>query len=68
MADRNQHGRVVEFDGLRIAGLGGVFREKIWHPATAINDVAFDSPEKLLQHINARGGPVRMHSGALESA
>lgn len=26
----NLHGRVVEIDGLRIAGLGGTFREKIW--------------------------------------
>jgi predicted phosphodiesterase len=29
---RNLHGRVVTIDGLRIAGLGGTFREKIWLP------------------------------------
>lgn len=32
LGDRNLHGRVVEIDGKRIAGLGGVFREKIWRP------------------------------------
>jgi predicted phosphodiesterase len=26
------HGRVVEIDGLRIAGLGGTFRPRIWEP------------------------------------
>ena len=31
-ADNNLHGRVVEVDGLRIAGLGGVFHEDIWLP------------------------------------
>ena len=32
LADRNLHGRVVEIDGIRIGGLGGIFREKIWWP------------------------------------
>lgn len=32
LSDRNLHGRVAEIDGKRIAGLGGVFREKIWMP------------------------------------
>lgn len=32
LANRNLHGRVVEIDGKRVAGLGGVFREKIWMP------------------------------------
>ncbi len=32
LADRNLHGRVVEIAGARIAGLGGVFREKVWAP------------------------------------
>lgn len=35
LADRNLHGRVVEIDGIRIAGLGGVFRGKIWMPPAA---------------------------------
>lgn len=29
---RNLTGRVVEIAGVRVAGLGGVFREKVWHP------------------------------------
>jgi Icc-related predicted phosphoesterase len=32
LADRNLHGRVVEIAGVRIAGLGGVFRGQIWMP------------------------------------
>jgi predicted phosphodiesterase len=32
LADRNLHGKVTEIDGLRIAGLGGVFRESVWYP------------------------------------
>lgn len=32
MADRNLHGRVVEIAGVRVAGLGGVFRGEIWYP------------------------------------
>ncbi|TCP92149.1 Icc-related predicted phosphoesterase [Cricetibacter osteomyelitidis] len=30
--ERNLHGRVVEIQGKRIAGLGGVFRGQIWMP------------------------------------
>ena len=37
IADRNLHGRVVEIDGLKVAGLGGVFREKIWWPKNDAN-------------------------------
>ncbi|RKZ95625.1 MAG: metallophosphoesterase [Gammaproteobacteria bacterium] len=32
LADRNIGGKVITINGARIAGLGGVFREKIWHP------------------------------------
>lgn len=32
LADRNLHGRVVEIAGIRIAGLGGVFRRQVWFP------------------------------------
>lgn len=31
-ADRNLHGRVAVIDGLRVGGLGGVFRGDIWYP------------------------------------
>ena len=36
LADRNLHGRVVEIAGVKVAGLGGVFRGEVWYP---------DSPE-----------------------
>jgi len=32
LADRNLHGRVLNIGGVRIAGLGGVFRERVWMP------------------------------------
>lgn len=32
LAERNLHGRVVTIAGVKIAGLGGVFREKVWLP------------------------------------
>ena len=36
LADRNLHGRVVEIAGVRIAGLGGVFRGQVWSPPRAL--------------------------------
>jgi hypothetical protein len=35
LVDRNIHGRVVEVAGWRVAGLGGVFRRRIWAPPDA---------------------------------
>ena len=32
LSDRNLHGKVKDIGGLRIAGLGGVFRGQIWYP------------------------------------
>jgi predicted phosphodiesterase len=32
LRDRNLHGRVVDVAGVRIAGLGGIFRERVWMP------------------------------------
>jgi predicted phosphodiesterase len=48
LAGRNLHGRVVEIAGLRIAGLGGVFRGKVWTPPTP---AIFDSPKQYLELI-----------------
>lgn len=36
LAHKNLHGKVVDIDGKKIGGLGGVFRKEIWHPQ--IND------------------------------
>lgn len=30
--ERNLHGRIVEIDGVKIAGLGGIFRSQVWYP------------------------------------
>ena len=38
LADRNLHGSVVEIDGLKVAGLGGVFREHSWYPRQDMKD------------------------------
>ncbi|MEF8889045.1 MAG: hypothetical protein V5A14_03280 [Desulfohalobiaceae bacterium] len=32
MWDRNLHASITEAGGYRVAGLGGVFREEVWHP------------------------------------
>ena len=41
---RNLHGQVVEIAGLRVAGLGGVFRGEIWHPRPSANAEAVAEP------------------------
>jgi len=43
LRDRNLHGRVVEIAGLRIAGLGGVFRGRVWWPT---GERRFESPQE----------------------
>ena len=35
LAHRNLHGRVAKIDGVRVAGLGGVFRQEVWWPNAA---------------------------------
>ena len=44
----NLHARVVEAGGLRIAGLGGVFKERVWHPQGGDGSPRFRSPEDYL--------------------
>ena len=55
LADRNLHGRVMTVAGYKVAGLGGVFRGKIWDPAVPLENAAFDSQQSMFQHVN-RGG------------
>jgi len=47
MADRNLHGKVIEIDGVRIAGLGGVFRAKKFEvdQTTRLDEVNLDCPQ-----------------------
>lgn len=42
---RNLHGRVVEVDGVRIAGLGGTFKQSAWKPGV---DTRYESAEDFL--------------------
>jgi predicted phosphodiesterase len=55
LANRNLHGRVVEIAGYRLAGLGGIFRGKVWDPAVPIQDAPFDSAQRMLALAQARG-------------
>ena len=58
LADRNLHGRVVSIAGVRIAGLGGVFREKVWGPPAKAQ---FDSADEFVR----RGGQGNRWLGGL---
>jgi predicted phosphodiesterase len=50
LTDRNLHGKIVEIDGVRVAGLGGVFREEIWYPDPATSPAHFDSYSDYAKH------------------
>lgn len=50
LASHNLHGRVVEIDGVRVAGLGGVFREEIWWPDPVTALPSFESYAAYQQH------------------
>lgn len=53
MADRNLHCRVVEIDGLRIAGLGGTFRSNILgvDRQTTLSDLPHVRPQDTRQSL-----------------
>ncbi len=68
LARRNVHARVVTLpDGTRLAGLGGVFRQAVWHPD--MGDPVFRT---RAEHARAtprqdswRSGPPRKHLGSI---
>ena len=67
---RNLHGRVVTLDnGLRIAGLGGVFRESVWYPPALARHDSRDS-HALATPVYDRweGGPPRRHWSSVHAA
>jgi Icc-related predicted phosphoesterase len=47
LAARNLHGRIVEIAGYKVAGLGGIFRNKIWDPRRSIEEAAFQSSDAM---------------------
>lgn len=47
LGDRNLHGRIETIAGVRIAGLGGVFRTKIWNGLTDSQE----SPQSFMKRM-----------------
>lgn len=66
LADRNLHGRVVEIAGMRIAGLGGVFRGQVWMPP---GNFQHETQEAYTAHCGKdnrwRGGLPRKHRSSI---
>lgn len=58
--ERNLDGRVVEICGLRIAGLGGIFREQAWYPPAA---PSFERYTVMAEHLLGQM-PKRLRGGS----
>lgn len=65
MADRNLHCQVIEIEGIRIAGLGGVFRSRLFgvDQTTRLQDVDLRSPYDTRESVakqrqGGRNAPV----------
>ena len=66
LAGRNLHGRVITVAGTRIAGLGGVFREKVWMPpAEPIYGSAAELLRDTKRTVRGRGGLPLKHRSAI---
>lgn len=67
LANRNLHGRVVDIDGVRVAGLGGNFLAKVWNPNQGPS--LHDRREQALLHCGYgnrwRGGLPRRWRSAI---
>ena len=62
LAGHNLHGRVATVNGVRIAGLGGVFRGQIWMPPQAPNYMSAGAFIRRIGRGNMwRGGLPRRH-------
>jgi calcineurin-like phosphoesterase family protein len=55
MWDRYLHGRVIEVEGMRIGGISGVFRHKIWHPS---KPPCWMDRQSYRDHVLARRGEL----------
>lgn len=60
---RRIDGRVVEIGGIRVAGLGGIFRGSIWFPAdtksAAADELHFRNYEEFARDLHVRPGVQR---------
>ncbi|MDR6453461.1 metallophosphoesterase [Variovorax paradoxus] len=69
LADRNLHGRIVEIAGYKVAGLGGIFRSKIWDPRRPVEEAAFASADALRRSMRReerwRDGIARRHRSTI---
>lgn len=61
LADRNLSGRVVEIAGVRVAGLGGIFRGEIWSPPAEPNYANYDAYVKKAKGGRDLEGRLRRH-------
>lgn len=65
LGNGNLHGRVLTVAGVRIAGIGGIFRSKLWHDAGGRHD----SPQAYLRTCGAgnkwRGGLPLRHRASI---
>jgi UDP-2,3-diacylglucosamine pyrophosphatase LpxH len=61
------HGKVVDMDGVRVAGLGGNFQGRIWSPPAAPVFADKDAATKSSRSIRHRGGgqPSPRFNGAI---
>jgi len=65
LSANNLDGRVVEIAGVKIAGLGGVFKGKVWHPKAGVRwsrreDLLHFSPSNVIKN-----GLRRHHEAAI---
>ncbi|MCR6478109.1 metallophosphoesterase [Variovorax sp. ZS18.2.2] len=69
LATRNLHGRIVEIAGFKVAGLGGIFRRKIWDPQRPIEEAAFQSSDAMRRTMKReerwRDGISRKHRSSI---
>ena len=69
LASCNLHGRVVKIAGFKVAGLGGIFRSKIWDPRRPIEEAAFQSSEAMRRTMKReerwRDGISRKHRSSI---
>lgn len=69
LAHRNLHGCVVEIAGYQVAGLGGIFRDKIWNAGRPLEEAAFASADALCRsmrpEVRWRDGIARRHRSSI---